>query len=74
MYVQTLLSISQEEIPGKFCFKITDCDAENSETGTWLDFSLACNYLSLEKHMFFISRNEEVRRLLNHMQNNPGKY
>jgi len=29
--------------PANFVLKITDCDAENSETGVWLDFSLACN-------------------------------
>jgi four helix bundle protein len=60
--------------PANFVLKITDCDAENSETGVWLDFSLACNYLPLERHAFFLSRNEEIGRLLSHMQNNPGKY
>lgn len=60
--------------PANFISKITDCDAENSETGVWLDFSLACAYLNSEKHTHLISRNEEIGRLLNHMQNNPGKY
>ena len=60
--------------PANFVSKITDCDAENSETGVWLDFSLACNYTSLEQHYPFNTRNEEVGRLLNHMRNNPGKY
>lgn len=60
--------------PANFISKITDCDAENFETGVWLDFSLACAYLNSEKHTHLISRNEEIGRLLNHMQNNPGKY
>lgn len=60
--------------PANFVLKITDCDAENSETGVWLDFSLACNYIIFEQHEIFIKRNEEIGRLLNHMKNNPAKY
>jgi len=60
--------------PANFVSKITDCDAENSETGVWLDFSLACIYITLEQHNSFISRNEEIGRLLSHMRNNPDKY
>ena len=60
--------------PANFVLKITDCDAENSETGVWLDFSLACNYIILEQHEIFIKRNEEIGRLLSHMRNNPDKY
>ena len=60
--------------PANFVLKITDCDAENSETGVWLDFSLACNYIILEQHELFIKRNEEIGRLLSHMRNNPDKY
>ena len=60
--------------PANFVSKVTDCDAENSETGVWLDFSLSCNYLSTDQHSLFISRNEEIGRLLSHMRNNPDKY
>ena len=60
--------------PANFVSKVTDCDAENSETGVWLDFSLSCNYINAEKHNLFISRNEEIGRLLSHMRNNPDKY
>lgn len=60
--------------PANFISKIADCDAENSETGVWLDFSLTCGYIKSEQHSLFISRNEEIGRLLGHMMNNPGKY
>ena len=60
--------------PANFVSKISDCDGENSETGVWLDFALACNYLTIEQHKHFIARNEEIGRLLCHMRNNPGKY
>ncbi len=32
-----------------FVSKLTDSDAENSETQTWLEFSFACNYISKEE-------------------------
>jgi len=33
-----------------FISKITDSDMENSETSGWLDFALACLYISKEQH------------------------
>ena len=60
--------------PANFISKISECDAENSETGVWLDFSLACGYLKSEQHGLLILRNEEIGRLLGHMRNNPDKY
>ena len=60
--------------PANFILKVTDCDAENSETGVWLDFSLSCNYIKSEQHTILISRNEEIGRLLSHMRNNLDKY
>ncbi len=40
--------------PKHFTSKLTDADGENSETNTWLDFALACNYLDKEKHLELI--------------------
>ncbi len=64
----------KKRYPANFISKITDCDAENSETGVWFDFSLECKYIDPDKHSLFIFRNEEIGRLLNHMINNPEKY
>lgn len=33
-----------------FISKLTDCDGENSEPSTWLDFALECEYVSSEIH------------------------
>jgi four helix bundle protein len=33
-----------------FISKLTDCDGENSETSTWIDFALKCEYISIEVH------------------------
>lgn len=39
--------------PAHFVSKVSDCDSENSETGVWLDFELAYEYISAESHTQF---------------------
>lgn len=60
--------------PAHFVSKLSDCDMENSETSGWLEFALACGYISKEKfeHLFFQS--EEVGKMLGHMIKKPEKY
>ena len=60
--------------PAHFVAKVTDSDMENSETSGWLDFALACKYITTQKHQDLISKNSEIGKLLNHMINNPAKY
>ena len=57
-----------------FKSKISDADSENSETQLWLDFALACEYISSEKKIELQSKSEEVGKLLNYMINNPDKF
>jgi len=64
----------KKRYPAHFVSKLTDCDAENSETGVWLDFSLACGYMNEIVYKGLLDRNEEVGKLLHHMINNPEKY
>ncbi|HEX7846673.1 MAG TPA: four helix bundle protein [Chitinophagaceae bacterium] len=64
----------KKKYPAHFVSKATDSDMENSETSGWLDFSLACKYISGNTHEKLMTRNEEIGRLLNHMINNPDKY
>jgi four helix bundle protein len=60
--------------PAHFISKISDADMENAETQTWLEFSLACKYISQNEHDLLLNLSEEVGRLLSHMINNPEKY
>lgn len=60
--------------PAYFISKVSDCDAENSETGVWIDFAFACKYINQEIYKDLISKSEEVGKLLHHMINNPEKY
>jgi len=57
-----------------FISKLTDCDAENSETNVWIDFAFSCNYIDETTKNNLRSKNEEVGKLLYHMINNPEKY
>lgn len=60
--------------PKHFISKLTDADGENSETNTWLDFALACNYISNEDYSKCCEKGEEVGKLINYMINNPEKF
>ena len=64
----------KKRYPAHFISKVTDSDAENSETGVWFDFSKDCLYIPDVKHMALMGTNEEIGRLLNHMISNPDKY
>ena len=51
--------------PKHFHSKLTDSDAENSETQVWIEFAYKCNYISIEIHNKLISESEEVGKLIN---------
>lgn len=57
-----------------FVSKSSDADMENTETRVWLDFALACDYISQDLWKAFDDRAIEVGKLLNHMIENPEKY
>jgi four helix bundle protein len=64
----------KKRYPANFISKLTDCDAESSETGVWIDFAFACKYINETSCKNLIAKNEEVGKLLNHILNNPEKY
>jgi four helix bundle protein len=64
----------KRQYPAHFVLKISDCDGENSETGVWIDFALACEYISTEVHRELIKKNEELGRLLYHMIHHAERY
>lgn len=60
--------------PAHFVSKVTDSDMENTETQVWLDFALACEYLTQEVYNKLLNSSDEVGRLINHILENPEKY
>lgn len=57
-----------------FISKLTDSDAENSETQTWLEFSYACNYINEKTFNELTEDSIEVGKLINYMIQNPAKF
>ena len=43
-----------------FISKLTDCDGENGETDTSLDFARDCAYISIEDHNHLTGINREI--------------
>lgn len=57
-----------------FISKLTDCDGENSETDTWLDYAKDCGYITNEQHMRLRGESEAVGRMLGKMLKDPASF
>lgn len=57
-----------------FISKLTDCDAENSETDSSLDFAKDCELISPTEHTELTSLCDEVGRMLGSMLRNPDSF
>lgn len=57
-----------------FVSKLTDSDAENSETQVWLEFAKASGYISIETEEDFKTKSEEIGKRINYMIDNPGRF
>ena len=57
-----------------FLSKLSDCDAENAETDTALDFSKDCEYITKEQHAELTGLCSEVGKMLGSMINAPDKF
>jgi four helix bundle protein len=64
----------KRRFPNHFISKLTDVDMENSETQGWLEFSLACDYISKEVYDRLYLLSDEIGRLAQYMIDNPGKF
>ena len=70
----TVEACRKRDYPKHFHSKLTDCDAENSETHIWLEFCFACDYISEETFILLRKENKEVGKLINYMIRNPNKF
>jgi four helix bundle protein len=60
--------------PNMFINKLSDSDAEATETQVWLDFSLECGYLSRESYEKLAKGYEEIGKMLGGMMSTPEKF
>ena len=54
--------------------KLTDAMQEASETQSWLEICLACDYLDAERFKKMDDEYEEILSMLNSMERNAGKF
>jgi four helix bundle protein len=57
-----------------FISKLTDCDGENSETDSSLDFAKDCGYITPEQHTELVLLCEEIGKMLGSMLKNPSSF
>jgi four helix bundle protein len=60
--------------PADFVSKLTDCDGENSETESALDFAHSCKYLTDDQHRDLTALCVEIGRMLGSMIRNPDPF
>jgi len=57
-----------------FISKLTDCDGENSETDTLLDFAKDCSYITNEQYQELKGLCSEIGKMLGSLINNPKPF
>lgn len=57
-----------------FVSKLTDCDGENSETDSSLDFAKDCCYITVEAHRDLVERCIELGKMLGSMIKDPTTF
>jgi four helix bundle protein len=57
-----------------FVNKLTDCDGENSETDSSVDFARDCGYITNEEYNSFTAQITEIGKMLGSMINNPKSF
>ncbi len=57
-----------------FVSKLTDCDSENNETDTSLDFAKDCGYIPSKQHEALIAKCAEIGRMLGGMMKKSDSF
>jgi four helix bundle protein len=65
---------AKRRYPAHFVSKLTDCDGENSETDSSIDFARSCGYINDQEHCSLIGLSEEIGRMLGAMIRNPEPF
>ena len=65
---------AKRRYPPHLISKLTDCDGENGETDTSLDFAPDCGYITEAEHRDLTARSAEVGKMLGSMIKKPEKF
>jgi four helix bundle protein len=64
----------KRKYPKSFIAKLSDSEGEAAETQTWLDFSLACGYITAEVHSDLYNIYDRIMGKLVNMSLQPEKW
>ena len=70
----TAEAFRKRRYPKSFVVKLSDAEAEATETQVWLDFSLEFNYIDKEKHALLYDKYDHILSQLVIMINSPEKW
>ncbi|HEX2933126.1 MAG TPA: four helix bundle protein [Candidatus Binatia bacterium] len=65
---------SKRRYEAHFVSKLTDCDGENSETDSSLDFAKDCEYITMDCHAELTALSKQIGKMLGSMIKNPGPF
>jgi four helix bundle protein len=65
---------SKRRYEAHFISKLSDCDGENSETDSSLDFALECRYITREQHRELTARCSDIGGMLGRMMQKAGSF
>lgn len=60
--------------PKNFVSKLSDCEVEAAETHVWLDFALACDYVTIEEYEKLYKEYDMILGMLVRMIVEPEKW
>jgi four helix bundle protein len=65
---------AKRRYPSHFVCKLSDCDGENSDTDTSLDFARDCKLITPEEHQLLAKLCTEIGKMLGTMIQNPDPF
>jgi four helix bundle protein len=65
---------AKRRYPAHFVSKLTDCDGENGETDTSLDFAKDCGYITEQQHKDLAAQCAEIGKMLGSMIQKPDSF
>jgi four helix bundle protein len=65
---------SKRRYEAHFISKLSDCDGENSETDTWLDYAKDCKYIPPDEHNRLTSDSRAIGAMLGAMMKNAQPF
>jgi len=64
----------KRKYPLHFISKLTNCDAENSETFVWISFAFECEFIAENEYLIFKNETIEIGKLIQFMIHHPKKF